>query len=187
MKEINVDGGKIPIFTTEELIQPVLRHYNVGALDPRIQDLILSDIIESVESNDLDRMRMFLSSDESRWICTLQSAFFQHFPGREFLRRYEEWITAKCSLLLAILRQTREDDYAIQHLLNYEDFCIDVSSWPFRKGAQFLIQVYELRGIDFFLFHYMGGQTDAHKDAALFDGCFHPSSQGSRFTIAECG
>jgi hypothetical protein len=170
MKEIDVDGAKIPIFAMGELIQPVLWRYNVGAFDPAIQDLVLSDINESVESNDLERMRMFLSSDGSRWIGTLQWAFIQPFPGREFLDRYEEWVEAKCTLLLAILRQTREEDYVIQHLLNYDDFCIEVLNWPFKKGVQFLIQVYELRGIDFFLFHYMGGQTDAHKDAALFDG-----------------
>ena len=170
MKEVDVDGAKIPIFTTGELIQPVLRRCCVEALDRTIQDLILSDIAESIESNDVERMRMFLSSDESRWIGTLQMAFFQHFPKREVLERYDEWVEAKCALLLAILRQTREDDGVIQHILNYEDFCIEVLNWPFKKGAQFLIEVYEMRGIDFFLFHYMGGQTDAHKDAALFDG-----------------
>jgi len=170
MNEIDVDGTKIPIFTTGELIQPVLRRYNVGALDPSIQDLILADISESLESNDFERMRMFLSSDESRWISTLQWAFFQHFPGRQFLERYEEWVKTKCALLLSILRQTRDEDYVIQHLLNYEDFCIEILNWPFKNGAEFLVQVYELRGIDFFLYHYMGGQTDAHKDAALFDG-----------------
>jgi|GEM_PF-1376123 len=170
MKEIEVDGVKIPIFTTKELIQPVLLRYAVDALDSRIQDLILSDINGSVESNDFTRMRMFLSSDESYWISTLQSTFFQIFPGQKPLSRYDEWVEEKCALLLAILRKTREDDGVIQHVLNYEDFCIEVLNWPFKKGAQFLVEIYELRGIDFFLFHYMGGQTDAHNDAALFDG-----------------
>lgn len=170
MTESSSDRETIPICDADELIQPALRRYKVGLLDPAIQDLILSDIFESIESNDLERMRMFLSSDTSRWIGNLQWAFFQHFPGQAVLGRYEEWVEAKCALLLAILRQTREEDYVIQHLLNYEDFCIEVLNWPFKNGARFLIQVYELRGIDFFLFHYMGGQTDAHRDAALFDG-----------------
>lgn len=170
MKEIEVDGVKIPIFTTKELIQPVLLRYAVDALDSRIQDLILSDINGSVESNDFTRMRMILSSDESYWISTLQSTFFQIFPGQKPFSRYDEWVEEKCALLLAILRKTREDDGVIQHVLNYEDFCIEALNWPFKKGAQFLVEIYELRGIDFFLFHYMGGQTDAHNDAALFDG-----------------
>lgn len=169
MNEIEIVGAKIPVVTTGELIEPVLRRYAVAPLDPKIQGLILADIKGSIESDDPARMRAFLSQDESRWIGTLQWAFFQRFSGQDYLLRYEEWLEVKCTLILGILRQTREDDFVIQHLLNYEDFCIEVLNFPFKRGAQFLIKIYELRGIDFFLFHYMGGQTDAHKDAALFD------------------
>ena len=83
MKEIEIDGAKIAIYPTGELIQPVLRRYAVEALDYKIQDLILSDINGSVERDDLGRMRAFLSSDQSHWISTLQWAFFQPFPGQE--------------------------------------------------------------------------------------------------------
>jgi len=166
MKEI--DG--IPMYTTQEIIAPVLRRLGLQALDPSIRDRIVSDIMETITERKLSSMRGFLSQDESRWISTLQSAYFQPFPGVPPLDRYMEWVDAKCGLLLAILRGTREDDYVIQHLLNYEDFCIEVLDWHYKNGAEFLVTIYELRGIDFFLYHYMGGETDAHKDAALFNG-----------------
>lgn len=51
--------------------------------------------------------------------------------------------------------------------MNYEDFHVKVL--PFDFGPSFIVGLYELRGLDFFLFHYMGGETSAYEDRALFD------------------
>jgi hypothetical protein len=121
----------------------------------------------AISSVDLEFLRRFLSQEESFWIGNLQWAYFQRFEGMCPLDGYQEWARMKCNLLTAIARRTREDDGIIQHLVNYEDFHIEVL--PFHFGPSFIIGLYELRGLDFFLFHYMGGETSAHEDRALFD------------------
>jgi hypothetical protein len=157
----------IPIISMADVIKPVLARYCRDESDPEIRKDILSEIKAKVQSGDLDSMRQFLSQDESVWIGNLQHAYFRRFEGIEPLDDYPEWAQAKCSLLIAIAEQTREDDGIIQHLLNYEDFHIEV--FPFSFGPSFIVSLYELRGLDFFLYHYMGGETSAHEDGVLFD------------------
>jgi hypothetical protein len=156
----------IPIVSISDVIKPVLVRYHRDANDPEIRTDILSEIQAKLKSGDLVSMRQFLSQDESIWIGNLQHAYFQRFEGIEPLDTYPEWSKAKCNLLIAIAERTREDDGIIQHLLNYEDFHVEVLPFPF--GPSFIVRLYELRGLDFFLFHYMGGETSAHEDGALF-------------------
>ncbi|MBM3396617.1 MAG: hypothetical protein FJY37_18710 [Betaproteobacteria bacterium] len=151
-----------------EVIKPVLDRLGRRPNDPEVREDILRELHAAVGSGDLLQQRKFLSDNQAWWIGNLQWAFFQQFPNQEPLDRCGDWVKAKCSLLLAVLRATSEDDYVIQHILNYEDFAIEVM--PFEGGPGFVCAVFELRGLDFFLFHYMGGETDAHRDPALFDG-----------------
>jgi len=157
----------IPIISMADVIKPVLARYRRDENDPEIRTDIISEIQAKLQSGDLVSMRQFLSQEESFWIGNLQHAYFQRFEGIEPLDAYPEWAQAKCNLLIAIAEQTREDDGIIQHLLNYEDFHVEV--FPFAFGPSFIVRLYELRGLDFFLFHYMGGETSAHDDVALFD------------------
>lgn len=163
MEEIN----GIPVVRLADLIKPVLDRYGRSANDPSIRADILADIRRALVSGDTDAIRLFLSQDQARWIGTLQWAYFQRFGGLDPLNVYEDWARTKCDLLLAIAKHTRDDDYIIQHLLNYEDFLVEVL--PFSFGPEFIVQLYEMRGLDFFLFHYMGGETTAHQDGVLFD------------------
>lgn len=163
MKEIN----GIPIVQQADVIKPVLDRYGRSANDLAIRADILADIRRALVSGDIEAIRLFLSQDEARWIGTLQWAYFQRFKEVNPLDGYEDWARAKCDLLLAIASETREDDGIIQHLLNYEDFHIEVLPFPF--GPSFIVQLYEMRGLDFFLFHYMGGETSAHEDGVLFN------------------
>jgi hypothetical protein len=150
-----------------DVIKPVLDHYGRSANDPLIRTDILVDMRHAVVSGEIEAIRSFLSKDEARWIGNLQWAYFQRFEGLGPLDGYENWARAKCDLLLAVAGGTREDDGIIQHLLNYEDFHVEVLPFPF--GPTFIVRLYEMRGVDFFLFHYMGGETSAHEDGALFD------------------
>lgn len=163
MDEIN----GIPITRLTDAIKPVLDRYGRSARDPLIRTDILADMRHAVVSEDIDGIRSFLSEDKARWIGNLQWAYFQRFEGVDPLDGYEDWGRAKCDVLLAVANETREDDGIIQHLLNYEDFHVEVLPFPF--GPTFIVQLYEMRGLDFFLFHYMGGETSAHEDDALFD------------------
>lgn len=163
MEEIN----GIPIVQLADVIRPVLDRYGRSANDLAIRADILADIRLALESGDMDAIRLFLSQDEAHWIGTLQWAYFQRFKEVDPLDGYEDWARTKCDLLLAITSETREDDGIIQHLLNYEDFHVEVLPFPF--GPSFIIRLYEMRGLDFFLFHYMEGETSAHEDGVLFD------------------
>ncbi|RKT44877.1 hypothetical protein BDD21_2281 [Thiocapsa rosea] len=149
----------IPIVQLADVIKPVLDRYGRPANDLAIRNDILADIRRALVSGDKDRIRLFLSQDEAYWIGTLQWAYFQRFEGVNPLEGYKDWARAKCDLLLAIASRTREDDGIIQHLLNYEDFHVEVLPFPF--GPSFIVRLYEMRGLDFFLFHYMGGETSA--------------------------
>lgn len=161
----NING--IPIHRMEDVIHPVLVRYARSANDPAIRSDILSDIRCAISSHDDMAPRRFLSQDHSFWIGNLQHAYFQKFDGFDPLDAYEEWAQAKCSLIISIAKRTREDDGIIQHLLNWEDFHVEVFPWP--CGPSFIVEIFELRGLDFFLFHYMGGETSGHEDRAIFE------------------
>jgi hypothetical protein len=163
MDETNV----IPVISLADIIKPVLDFYGRSTNDLSIRADILNDIRLAVLSEDIDAIRSFLSDDESRWIRNLQWAYFQRFDGIDSLDGYEDWVLVKCDLLIAVASKTREDDRIIQHLLNYEDFHVEVL--PFSIGPTFIVRLYEMRGLDFFLFHYMDGEKSAHEDKVLFD------------------
>lgn len=161
----NIDG--IPIRRMADAIHPVLVRYGRSASDPAIRTDILSDIYSAISSHDDMAPRRFLLQDDAFWIGYLQHAYFQKFDGLDPLDEYAAWAQAKCDLLTTIVKRTREDDFVIQHLLNWEDFHVEVFPWP--CGPSFIVEMYELRGLDFFLFHYMGGEISGHEDRALFD------------------
>ncbi len=167
MKEMN----GIPIISISDVIKPVLTRYGRNEKDITIRQDIISDIKSAIDSGDLNLMRQFLTGDESFWVGNLQYAYFQPFEERKPLSEYSEWAEIKCKLLLSIAEKTRADDGIIQHIVNYEDFHVEIL--PFSFGPSFIVSLYELRGLDFFLFHYMGGETIAHDDVALFE---HASS-----------
>lgn len=159
-----VDG--IIFWTTDEIIRPVLDRYGRQPRDQGIRDDILADLHGAVMSSDINCLRRYLTGEPSFWIGNLQSAYFQPFDGINTLDSYPAWAQAKCDLLLAVASMTRQDDFIIQHIVNYEDFHVEVL--PFDFGPDFIVSLYELRGLDFFLFHYIGGETSAHEDDALF-------------------
>jgi hypothetical protein len=161
----NIDG--IPVIKISDVIKPVLSRYGRLANDVAIRADIISDLKTAIDSGDIYLMRQFISQDDSFWIGNLQDAYFQSFEGMEPLSGYAEWAEVKCKLILSIAEKTRDDDGIIQHIINYEDFHIEVFPFPF--GPSFIVKLYELRGLDFFLFHYMGGETIAHDDSALFE------------------
>lgn len=163
--------GGIPVISMSEVVAPVFEHFQRPLGDTRIKDDILGAMKEAAGNDELGAKRRFLAADPVWWLGTLRDAYFY----QSSLERYAEWAEAKCALLLTIARTTREDDGIIQHILNYEDFHVEVMGMgvlvmphlPF--APDFVAEMYDLRGLDFFLFHYMGGETNAHSDAALFD------------------
>lgn len=77
------------------------------------------------------------------------------------------WADSLSQLLLRIVQTTKEYDYLVQQILNYEDFLFyDMRITPERR--KIACDIYDLRGVDFFLIHYMGGETTAYSDEALW-------------------
>ena len=140
---------------------------------------------ELVSSGDLEKMRSYLWIDPILNVGTVKSAVFygsknlkrfyllEAKTGKEYSDMvelptpYGRWIATQGRLILEILKRTKEEDAAIQHWLNYEDFILDLSLT--QTGCKIISEIYDLRGLDFFLFHYVGGVTSAVKDKALFD------------------
>jgi hypothetical protein len=120
----NING--IPIVRVADVIKPVLTRYCRSEEDLAIRVDILSDLRSAISSDDLVLLRRFLSQEESFWIGNLQWAYFQKFEGIDPLDGYEDWARSKCDILTAIARKTRDDDAIIQHLVNYEDFYVEV-------------------------------------------------------------
>ncbi len=165
MDYIEVDGHRIPVVSMAEVVKPVFEYFERSPGDEGVKADILRALRQAIESGDVQEMRRFLSDDPALWLGTLQDAYF--FKDRQPLSGYPEWAKAKCDLLVEVVRRTRDDDGIIQHILNYEDFHVEVMPFPF--GPRFVVEIYDQRGLDFFLFHYMGGETDAHSDEALFE------------------
>ena len=154
----------VPIYRVAELAADVYSHFGRDFGDLAIRTDIVDAINSAAGGDDLGSMRLFLSDHPTLWLGRLQTAYFM---DGDALAAYPAWAGAKCDLILAIARRTREDDGIIQHLLNYEDFHIEVLPFPF--GPPFIAELYDLRGLDFFLVHFMGTERDALSDDALFD------------------
>jgi len=85
----------------------------------------------------------------------------------KFNKFLNAWSDSTAKLLLRIVRTTKDYDFIVQQILNYEDFLLfEMRKNKLRK--QIAVQIYDLRGIDFFLIHFFGGKTTALDDDALW-------------------
>ena len=179
----NIDG--IPIVNIKDVVAPVYSYFNLNIGDKRIMDKASEYIEELASSDNLEKMRSYLWIDPILNVGTMKLAViygsknlerFQLLEARtgkedsdrvELSTPYGRWIAAQGRLILEILKRTKEEDAAIQHWLNYEDFILELSLT--QTGCKVISEIYDLRGLDFFLFHYVGGEISAIKDKALFD------------------
>lgn len=158
-------------------------HFGLEYGDRDLLSRIIEKTNELAHCSDLEMIKPYFDDINDPLILINRSAFFGYLMVMEeilpdvsqVMKWYKEslysiWSDAVAALLLNVIKLTRDYDYVIQQILNYQDFCVEVLTLPSKIGAQFLIDIYELRGIDFFLFHYAGGETCANSDSALFDG-----------------
>ncbi len=179
----NIDG--ISIVNIKDVVAPVYSYFNLNIGDKRIIDKASEYIEELASSDNLEKMRSYLWIDHILNVGTVKLAViygsknlerFQLLEARtgkessdrvELYTPYGRWIAAQGRLILEILKRTKEEDAAIQHWLNYEDFILELSLT--QTGCKVISEIYDLRGLDFFLFYYMGSEISAIKDKALFD------------------
>lgn len=182
LNRININGASIPVVKIKDIIAPVYSYFNLNIGDEQIIDKASEYVEGLASSGNLEKMRSFLWIDPVLNVYTVESAVIYGSKKRELLEAitgkgdsdrvelptpYGRWIAARGHLILKILELTKEEDAVIQHWLNYRDFILELSST--QTGCKIISEIYDLRGLDFFLFHYVGGETTAIKDKSLFE------------------
>lgn len=70
----------------------------------------------------------------------------------------ESWTNVFCDLILRIISHTREYDHIIQNILSYDNMLAHEIQYS-KYATAIMCKIYDLRGIDFFLFHYAKGEA----------------------------
>ncbi len=68
---------------------------------------------------------------------------------------------------MAIAQETKEGDHEIQRLLIGEQLICELSMTQY--GNRVIAELYDCRGIDFFLQYYFCGEVSAYTNTSLFD------------------
>ncbi len=100
--------------------------------------------------------------------CLREKYLISSDSNGNFSPEYAEWEESFGRILFNIAKLTRDYDPWIQHILNFEDFLFHELQ-HFDGGRRIVCDFYDIRGVDFFLIHYFGGQTTAVADTALFE------------------
>lgn len=175
----NID--EIPIVPIESIIKPVFDFFKIKIGDNSIMTKAIDYLNKLSKNQDFDIKRQYLWIDKINVSSVNMAVIHGNVRTNMFSLTgkvendvifdsdsvYSKWLSAQGKYILSILKKSKEEDGAIQHWLNYEDFIIELSTT--KNGCTILCDIYDLKGLDFFLFHYMGGQTDALRDNAMFE------------------
>jgi len=176
----NING--ITIIRTEDIINPVFDFFNIKAGDDSIINKAIDYLNHLSQNRDFEIKRRYLWIDKIINVSSVSLAVMHGnirtsmFSLTGKIEKdvifdndsvYSKWLSAQGKYILSILKESKEEDAAIQHWLNYEDFIKELSQTV--NGCSILCEIYDLKGLDFFLFHYVGGQTNALQDSAMFE------------------
>lgn len=163
--------------TLDELVRPAYDYFSLPFGDRRLFSAILETVRRLAQATSMETFAPFLSDEEHpvclwrlQWPvvhCLAANRLEVLQEGGGFTPDYASWIEAYGQALVALARLTKEFDPWIQQRLNYEDFLFYELQHT-DGGKRTVCELYDLRGIDFFLVHYMGGPTTAVSDSALF-------------------
>lgn len=152
----------------------LFKDLNYAVDDPEILRAIVTYGLESIKSGDLEQLTPFLYDDGRWFLGDIECLFYPdvfplseqgYAPLDKFLKLPAEYIPdvtvfweLKCRILYRIAETTREHDDMLQYFINYEDWLTYIVACDF--GRQFIVNLYDLRGIDFFLrFFYAEEKT----------------------------
>ena len=148
--------------------------------DPDLLPCIVENVSELANAKDWALLEKYLGMDDDPLFLLNRAALVSHCTSQKGFDKstiqnmfdpdslLNRWADSLSKLFLRILQQTKDYDYLVQQILNFEDFLFyDMRLTPERR--QIACEIYDLRGIDFFLIHYMEGQTTAHNDNALWN------------------
>jgi len=80
----------------------------------------------------------------------------------------ERWTNVFCDLIFKIVESTKKYDPTIQNILSYDNMLAHEIQYS-KYATMIMCKIYDLRGIDFFLFHYAKGEEiAASEDSWLF-------------------
>lgn len=156
-----------------EVFEKVYAHFDLQYGDPRLLSYIISSVNELAVNAEWSTIENYLKDNSDPLFLLNRALLAAHcsrqkgFDASKIDELFNNWADALCQLLLKIVQTTKEYDYLVQQILNYEDFLFYEMRWSLNR-KQIACQIYDLRGIDFFLIHYMENPTTAFKDNALW-------------------
>ena len=163
--------------TMNELVRPAYDYFSLPFGDRRLFSAILETVRRLAQATSMETFAPFLSDEEHsvslwrlRWpllYCLREQHIQALREGGGFTLEYSSWVNAYGGAMVALARLTRDYDPCIQQILNYEGFLVYELQYT-DDGKRTVCELYDLRGIDFFLVHYMGRPTTAVSDSALF-------------------
>lgn len=163
-----------------EIFDRSYKYCNLQYGDPALLSCILEKITELANTKDWSLIEKYLGLDHDPLFLLHRALLVSHCASQtdfdastieNWLDPHSllnKWADSLSQLLLRIVQQTKDYDYLVQQILNFEDFLFyEMRFTPERR--QIACEIYNLRGVDFFLIHYMGAQTTAHNDDALWN------------------
>lgn len=166
-----------------EIFDRSYAYCNLQYGDPDLLPCIIERVSELAITKDWSLVEQYLDINNDPLFLINRALLVSHCASQkgfdtssiENLRDPEnllnKWADSLSQLLLRIVQQTKDYDYLVQQILNYEDFLFyEMRFTPERR--QIACEIYDLRGIGFFLIHYMERETTAYNDDALWNSAF---------------
>jgi hypothetical protein len=156
-----------------EIFEKVYAYFKLQYGNPRLLPFIIGSLNELAVNAEWATIENHLKDESDPLFLLNRALLAAHCSRQEGFDKskadelFSNWADALCQLLLKIVQTTKDYDYLVQQVLNYEDFLFYEMRWSLNR-KQIACQIYDLRGIDFFLIHYMENPTTAFKDDALW-------------------
>lgn len=158
-----------------EYLAVIYRYFGARPNDGTVIESAIVLLDSLARSNDLECIRPYLYSDGPVNLLHFRYLVLHEFSTRDRAERcvsdipswYFRYVSAYGEFLLALARITKDEDPFIQFELNYNDFIQELALNPTSRPT--LCALYDLRGLDFFLWHHMERETSALSDDALFN------------------
>ncbi|PLY16744.1 MAG: hypothetical protein C0631_02865 [Sedimenticola sp.] len=168
------------ILRVKELFERSYAYCNLQYSDPDLLPCIIDRVTELATTKDWSLVEEYLNIVDDPLFLLNRAVLVSHCSKQKGFDTSQienildpdnllnKWADSLSRLLLRIVQQTKDYDYLVQQILNYEDFLFYEMRFTLER-RQTACEIYDLRGIDFFLIHYMEGEKTAHFDDALWN------------------
>jgi len=136
-----------------EIFEKVYALFNLQYGDPRLLPYIIDSVNELAVNAEWLTIENYLKDNSDPLFLLNRALLAAHcsrqkgFDASKTDELLNNWADALCQLLLKIVQTTKEYDYLVQQILNYEDFLFYEMRWSLNR-KQIACQIYDLRGID---------------------------------------